>query len=129
MPAAALHSLRRILLDDRLAGRFTFVITHYAARLEDDRPDKPSHRMVNADAFLEVVADLPRGVLLCGHVHRRFTTQIAGVRPPLFCAGSTTKAGHEGLWVFDVGGAEAVATPGRWDGSEYVLTSNVALRI
>jgi 3',5'-cyclic AMP phosphodiesterase CpdA len=129
IPRAQLEALKRVLADDRLAGRFVFVITHYASRLEDGRPDKRSHRLVNADAFLEVVADLPRGALLCGHVHRRYMVRIEGVRPPLFCAGSSTKAGREGLWVFDIDADRGLATPGHFSNDAYVLEPAAAARL
>ena len=118
---AELERLGGALRDPRVRDRFVFVITHYAARLETGEDDKRAHRLVNADAFLETVANLERGVLLCGHVHRRYVVRIDGVKPPLFCAGSTTKAEREGLWVFDVDADGVRATPGGYRDGRYVL--------
>ena len=113
IPPKQLEALSRVLADDRVRERFVFVMTHYIPRLADGRPDKRLHRMVNAEDYLAICADLPRGAVLGGHVHWRFTTQAEGVRPRIYCAGSSTKDGHEGLWVFDVDGESFTATPGR----------------
>jgi len=42
-------------------------------------------------------------VALChGHIHHRYRVSCpAGL--PIFCAGSSTQAGMEGYWLFDVG--------------------------
>lgn len=129
IPDAQLERLQAALADSDVQRRFVFVITHYASRLEDGRPDHRRHGLVNADAFLEACADVPRGALLCGHVHRRYCVRMEGVRPPLLCAGSTTKAGAEGLWVFDVDGDGAQATPGAWRDGGYVLDASAAFSL
>lgn len=121
IPQAQLDALGHVLADARLSDLFIFVITHYASRIENGRRDKRSHRLVNADAFLRVVANVPRGALLCGHVHRRFLTRIEGVKPSLFCAGSATKADREGLWLFEVDASGGRAIPGRLGASGYEL--------
>lgn len=127
IPPEQLLRLRRILADTRLQGRFVFVITHYAPRLANGEPDRLTHGMLNADAFLEACANLPRGAMLCGHVHWCYMLRIEGVRPPLFCAGSATKTGVEGLWVFDIEGGRARATPGVWTGEDYALETGAAV--
>ena len=58
-----------------------------------------------------------------------YRVRVAESRLPLFCAGSTTHEGREGLWVFDVEEHRAVATPGRWDQSRYILESDEAYEI
>ncbi|MFV1958549.1 MAG: metallophosphoesterase [Planctomycetota bacterium] len=123
IPDIQVEALGRVLADDRLRGRFVFVATHYAPRLEDGGPDKRLHRLVNADAFLDACRDVSPGAILCGHVHRRYSVRVEGVKPRLFCAGSATKRGVEGLWVFDVEGGRCRATPGRWAGDQYVRES------
>ena len=117
-----LEALSRILADARVRDRFVFVITHYIPRLDDGGPDKHMHCLVNAEDYLAVCANLPRGAILGGDVHWRYTVQVSGVRPPLYCAGSSTKEGREGLWVFDVTSDAFEATPGRWTGEGYSLS-------
>lgn len=121
IPPAQLEALGRILRDPRLAGRFVFVITHYAPRLANGSPDTLTHGLENAEELLQICADLPRGAILHGHVHRCFSVRVPGVRPPIFGAGSTTQELREGLWLFDVeiGGVKAVQ--GGWDNDRYVL--------
>ena len=121
VPAPQLEALRKILADPRVIERFVFVITHYGPRLADGRPDTRLHGLVNVEDFLAACADIPHGALLHGHIHRCFTLRIEGIRPPVYCAGSSTMAGHEGLWVFDIDGQAMSARPGRWDGERYVL--------
>jgi hypothetical protein len=127
IPDDHLDAFRRALRDDRVRSRFVFVMTHYAARIQGGKRDRIGHGMVNADAFLDACADLPRGVILCGHIHHRFHVRLPGVNPGLFCAGSTTMMRHEGLWVFDVEDGKARATPGGWDGDGYVLDRDSAV--
>jgi 3',5'-cyclic AMP phosphodiesterase CpdA len=122
IPPEQLGALGRILRDPRVRSRFVFVITHYAPRLADGSRDSLLHGLDNAEDFLHVCADLPRGAILHGHVHRCFHVRVPGIRPPLFGAGSTTHDLREGLWLFDVGSASIRATRGGWDGHRYVLT-------
>jgi 3',5'-cyclic AMP phosphodiesterase CpdA len=126
IPAPQLEALARVLADDAVRGRFIFVITHYAPRLEDGGPDRQLHGLVNADEFLAVCADLQHGAILCGHVHRRYMVRSDGVKPAVFCAGSATQAGAEGLWVFDIEGGRVRATPGGWRDGGYVLDPDAA---
>jgi len=129
IPRPQLEALDRVLADRVLLGRFVFVITHYAPRAEDGGPDSRLHGLVNAEDFLSVCADLSRGAILCGHIHRRFTVQAEGVKPPIFCAGSATKAGDEALWVFDVDGDLVHATPGAWRDGGYALDPSGAVDV
>ncbi|MEM7437878.1 MAG: metallophosphoesterase, partial [Myxococcota bacterium] len=64
IPDTQLDALARILEDSRLADRFVFLATHYAPRLENGEPDRPSHGLENADAFLEVTRAIRRGALV-----------------------------------------------------------------
>lgn len=127
IPDADMAALRRVLQDERVRSRFVFVITHYAARVQDGKRDRIGHGMVNADEFLEVCSDLPRGAILCGHIHHRFHVKLDGVNPAIFCAGSTSMTRHEGLWVFDVEDGQVKATPGGWNGQAYVLDAGSAV--
>lgn len=129
IPDEQIEALGRVLADERVRGRFVFVITHYAPRLENGEPDKRLHGLVNADAFLEACRDVSPGAILCGHVHWRYSVRIDGVKPRIFCAGSATKEGAEGLWVFDVEAGRARATPGRWDGDRYVVVEDEAVDV
>ena len=121
IPDAQLEALGRVLCDPRLADRFVFVITHYAPRLANGNPDRFTHGLVNADALLRVVADVPRGAVLHGHVHRCYRVRVPGVRPPMVSAGSTTQDRCEGLWVFDLDQDGDRVTRGTWMGDRYEL--------
>jgi len=121
VPPAQLEALSEMLGDERLRDRFVFVLTHYAARMPDGGHDTRLHGMVNADEFLAACADLPRGVILSGHVHHCYRVEIPGIKPAVFCAGSATLEGREGFWLFDVDGESARATRGVWTGSSYSL--------
>jgi hypothetical protein len=101
-----------------------FVITHYAPRLADGRPDTFTHGLENAEELLRICADLPRAAILHGHVHRCFSVAVPGVRPTIFGAGSTTQDHREGLWLFDVGPAGLEAARGTWEGAAYALTTD-----
>jgi len=121
IPAAQLSALREILVDERLAGRFTFVLSHYPPRLADGRRDRPLHRLVNDNELLAACERLQRGAILSGHVHHRYALRLGGAGCWLFCSGSATLAGREGLWIFDVLGQTVRATPAGWNGSGYTL--------
>ncbi|MFK7989368.1 MAG: metallophosphoesterase [Sandaracinaceae bacterium] len=121
IPDAQIDALREVLRDPRLEGRFVFVLTHFAPRLADGRPDRFLHGLVNADDLLRTCAAVPRGAILHGHVHRCFCVRVPGVGPTLFGAGSTTQEHREGLWVFDIDGETASARQGRWSDDRYVL--------
>lgn len=120
IPDAQIEALPEILADERLTGRFVFVITHYAPRLADGGPDRFSHGLRNADEFLDACASLERGAILHGHVHRHYSVRVPEASVPLFCSGSSTQAGSEGFWLFEIG-SEASAQSGRYDGERYVL--------
>lgn len=121
IPDRQLDALREILPE--LGGRFVFVITHYAPRLEDGRPDRFSHGLNNGEALLEACAEM-RGAILHGHVHRRYRVDVPGVEPTLFGAGSTTEAGNEGFWLFDIGPERATATAGGYRAGSYGLVGS-----
>jgi 3',5'-cyclic AMP phosphodiesterase CpdA len=127
LPDAQLNALRELLSDPRVRERYVFVLCHYPPRLHDGRRDHPRHRMVNDNEFLDACADIPRGAILSGHVHHRYAVRVDNVNPPIFCSGSTTMRSREGLWVFDVDRAAVRATPGRWDGRDYVLLHDAAI--
>ena len=121
IPEPELEALELMLGDERVRNRFVFVITHYAPRLASGKDDHRLHSLVNADEFLGVCRRLERGAILFGHVHKRFHLRVPTVEPSLFCAGSTTKAGAEGLWLFEVDGGRARATAGTWSEDRYHL--------
>jgi len=129
IPRKQLAALRDLLGDARLSGRFVFVITHYAPRLANGRPDRLRHGLVNADVFLQACAGATRGAILCGHVHHCFRVAVPQTPLPIFCAGSTTVAGREGLWVFEVKRGVARATRGCWDGGAYRLVTDSAQEV
>lgn len=129
VPDAQLEGLTRLLADPSITERFVVVMTHYAPRLWNGRPDSVTHGLDNADALLAAIATVPRGCLLHGHVHRRYAVREPGVRPMLLGAGSTTQAGREGLWLLEVGRDEAFATPGAYRDGGYVLEPDARLSL
>jgi 3',5'-cyclic AMP phosphodiesterase CpdA len=129
IPDAQIDALTRILDDARLRDRFVMIATHYAPRLANGKPDRPAHGLVNADAFLAACACARRGVILHGHIHWRYHVRVPESPLSLCCSGSTTHAGREGLWVFDVDESGVKATPGTWDQSRYVLEVDQAVTL
>lgn len=122
IPPRQLLALARILRDPRVRGRFVFVMTHYAPRLADGRTDTALHGLVNAEELLRICAEIPRGAILHGHVHRCFSVRVPGIRPILFGAGSTTQDLREGLWLFEIDDGGMRALRGGWVGDRYALT-------
>jgi 3',5'-cyclic AMP phosphodiesterase CpdA len=127
IPEPQLRALRALCADPRIAGRFVFVITHYAPRRPDGTPDHPSHGLRNADAFLNACKDLRRGALLHGHIHHRFQLTLPDFPLTIFGAGSTTCEGREGFWLFDVDAERASASPGSWSKNRYVVGAQPAV--
>jgi len=127
IPTVQLEALARVLDDDRLKSRFVLVMTHYASRLENGEPDSRLHGLQNADAFLDVCRKVDKGALLCGHIHHRYRVALDGLNADLFCAGSVTKARHEGFWVFDIHGQECQARPGHYDAVKAAYVVDPAL--
>lgn len=121
---AQLEALERMLEDPRIRDRVVLVMTHYAPRLANGAPDTVRHGLVDADAFLRVCRGIRRGAVLHGHIHWRYRLQPEGMRVPIFCAGSATKEGREGLWLLDVEGNTLRATPGTYRDGAYVLDSD-----
>jgi 3',5'-cyclic AMP phosphodiesterase CpdA len=121
IPEEQLAALADLLADEAVRSRVVFVLTHDAPRLGDGSRDTKLHGMTNADDFLCVCADLPRGAILCGHSHHGFHLKVPGVGPPILCSGSTTMSGRETLWVYEVDQSAASATRGKWDGEGYCL--------
>jgi 3',5'-cyclic AMP phosphodiesterase CpdA len=124
-----LDALARVLRDPRVAERFVIVATHYALRRPDGSPDGFLHRLENADALQSVIAEVPRGCLLHGHIHRRFWLRLPGVRPAILGAGSATHEGHEGFWMLEIDAGGGVATPGWFDGAGYRLDTRAAVPV
>ena len=121
VPDAQLAALERVFTHPKVAGRFVFVMTHYAPRLASGRPDTPQHGLENADALLAATARLERGAIVHGHVHKCFALRVPETGVPLCGAGSTTMEGREGLWIYDVEPDGAWITRGRWEGESWRL--------
>lgn len=119
IPEAQLEALDRILDDARLSERFIFVMTHYASRLQNGRPDSRLHGLHNADDFLSICKKISTGALLCGHVHRCYRTQLDGLKTDLYCAGSVTMENHEGFWLFDIENDFCQVGQGFFDADKY----------
>ena len=119
IPDVQLSSLDRLLDDERLAGRFIIVITHYAVRMPDGNPDTRLHGLVNGEDFLAVCSKIKHGALLCGHVHHRYQVAIDGLETNLYCAGSVTMEGRESFWMYELIDGQFDAYPGYWDDGAY----------
>ncbi len=98
-----LEGLRAALADPALEGRAVLVVVHHAPRRPDGRPDKLSHRLLDAEALLALLPG-PRFAVLHGHIHHRYHLPASTTRPHLFGAGSSTQAGREGYWLIDIDG-------------------------
>ena len=129
IPDRQLDALALILDDQRVRDRFIMIATHYAPRLASGQPDRPYHGLENADALLDISCAAERGVIVHGHIHWRYQVEVPESRLPLYCSGSTTHEGREGLWMFDIEEHRVMATPGRWDQSRYILEPDQALDI
>jgi 3',5'-cyclic AMP phosphodiesterase CpdA len=125
IPRPQLAALRELLRDGRLAGRCTFVLSHYPPLLADGSRDSLRHRLVNDDELLAACTGLGRGAILSGHVHHRYALRLPG-GGWLFCSGSATLAGREGLWIFDVTSDTVRATPGAFQDGGYALDAGAA---
>ena len=97
---AQLDALERIVKDPRLAARAVLVAVHHAPLKENGRIDKLSHRLVDTEALLALLAG-PRFAVLHGHIHRRYHHPATDRRPHLFGAGSSTQRGRAGFWLID----------------------------
>ena len=126
IPDSQLDALRRVLGDSRLAGRTIAVATHYAPRRADGTPDHWQHGLENADALLDACASAARGVILHGHLHRRFHLRGAGTTH-IFGAGSATQAGREGAWLFEFERDRARALRVCFRDGEYALDEAPAI--
>lgn len=114
VPEAQLAALGRVLSHPAVAERFALVITHYAPRLWNGRPDSALHGLENANALLAVLGSRPRTALLFGHVHRRYAVHVPDVSPMLIGAGSATDEGREGAWLLELERTGGTATPLAW---------------
>jgi hypothetical protein len=121
--------LERILRHPRVRERFVVIASHYALRRPDGSPDSRAHGLDNAESVLRVIADVPRGCYLHGHIHERLRLRIPGVSPTIFGAGSATHAGEEGFWMLELDRSGGMATPGWWDGKAYQLDPRAAAPI
>jgi hypothetical protein len=103
-----------------LRDRWVFVITHYGILRANGEPDSAHHGLSNAAELLRLCAR-SRLAILHGHIHHRYAHPPAPERPWLFCAGSATQRGREGLWLYEFEGDRVRAIPGSWDQSRYNL--------
>jgi predicted phosphodiesterase len=120
IPEAQLTALKQALAE---ADRRIIVATHFGLYGEGAETDRRSHGIVNADAYRRVLEAAPAGTLcLHGHTHHPFRLDPNGL-PTMLCAGSTTYAGREGIWLLETNGSHATAAQGSWSGSAYTLAS------
>lgn len=121
IPAKQLEALVSLSKDSRLADRLVFIMTHYAPLLSDGRHDSRLHGLINTEPFLAACAEFRQALILCGHVHQCYHVTVHETAQAIFCAGSATMNKKEGFWLFDLYRKEVKATPGRWDGQQFVL--------
>lgn len=129
IPDEQLEVLGELVDHPRLKGRFLMVATHYAPRLSNGLPDRPTHGLENADELFDVLRTVHRGAIVHGHIHRRYHVRVSDVSMALCSAGSTTQDGREGIWVYEIGEHEARGIPGTWDGERYVLLEDEAVSL
>ncbi len=123
IPSQQLAGLKELLADERVKNRFIFIITHYAPRLENGKPDKKLHGLSNADDFLKICSTVTHGAILFGHIHKTYQLSLDNLACDLFCAGSATMQGHEGLWVYTLKDKKLHPKRVLWDGERYCFTS------
>lgn len=121
IPNSQLASFEKLLEDERIKGRFLFVITHYAPRLANGKPDKKLHGLHNADDFLRACSPIKNGAILFGHIHRTYRVDVPETNIPLYCAGSATMEGFEGAWIYELSEGTMVAKRVYWNGEAYSL--------
>ncbi|KYJ87732.1 metallophosphoesterase family protein [Sulfurovum riftiae] len=114
-----IEALEEMLQDERVKGRFLFIITHYAPRLANGKPDTRLHGLINADALLDRCRVVEKGAILFGHVHQTYRLSVEGLNSELFCAGSATMEGHEGCWVYELDGGNMQARQVGWADDKY----------
>jgi 3',5'-cyclic AMP phosphodiesterase CpdA len=121
IPPEQLEALEKVLQDHRLKDRWIFVMTHYAARLANGKPDKPNHGLRNADEFLRACRHVKKGAILNGHIHRCYRTPLLkeGLTIDEYCAGSVTMEGRECFWLFDVAHGSMKVQKGYFDHKAY----------
>lgn len=129
IPDAQLEVLADLVDDPRVKDRFLMVATHYAPRLSNGLPDRPTHGLENADELFEVLRNVHRGAIVHGHVHRRYHVRVSDISMALCSAGSTTQDGREGIWVYEIDEHTARGIPGTWDGERYVLLPDEAVSL
>jgi 3',5'-cyclic AMP phosphodiesterase CpdA len=91
VPPAQLEGLADVLKRTEVQERFVLIVTHYAPRLHDGRPDH----------------------------HHPYRVRIPDVGPEILCAGSATMEGRESFWLLDIEESGCRVSLGRWAGREY----------
>jgi 3',5'-cyclic AMP phosphodiesterase CpdA len=124
IPDAQLQALERYF--ESASGRIV-VATHFGLYGNGGVEDRRSHGIVNAAAYRRVLEMAPAGtVCLHGHTHHAFRMDPDGL-PTQLCAGSTTFAGREGVWLLACDGAEGAVRRGHWDGERYAFAAPLPL--
>lgn len=88
-----LRRLREILASPDLGGRWRILALHYAPLVESGEPDSRLHGLRDAPALLDLLRrdDARVDLIVCGHVHRRFTLPASDRCPvPISTPGSLT---------------------------------------
>ncbi len=95
------RALDAILRHPRLENRAKVVLMHHGPFRRDGRPDHLRHGLRDARAVLETAARAGAVAVCHGHIHHRYRVDGPGDLS-IFCAGSSTQAGREGYWLYEV---------------------------
>lgn len=116
-----LECLKKMLSDATITPRYVIFAIHYGLFRQDGTPDHRHHGLKNADALLAVCRRFTPSMLIHGHLHHRFFLPSSHGGIPIFCAGSATHAGREGLWIYEITAGKCRAWPGSWTSDGYRL--------
>jgi len=119
IPTEQLDAFDALLKDDKIKNRFIFVITHYAPRLENHKPDTHLHGLHNANDFLDICQKINNGAILFGHIHKTYRVKLDDIQSELFCAGSATMKHKEGAWLFEITDNHLEAKKLYWNGKVF----------
>lgn len=88
--ATQLEALCRILARPEVAARTPVVLVHHPIHNPSSRGKVWLEGLVDADALHAALRDVPRGLLLHGHLHKRIHRQLATRRGSIDAVGATS---------------------------------------
>ena len=116
IPAAQITALEKILTAEPLSGRFVLIAIHHAPFRPDGLPDTTLHGLHRAADLLNALRPhADRCAVVHGHIHHRsFLRSERTCHIPIFGAGSATREGHEGFWIYEFNQGHGRAIPGKF---------------